>query len=49
MKIRYVADTDAALIGFSNESVQETKEISENLCIDLDRKGSLVSMTTEHA
>ena len=49
MKIRYFADTDTALIEFSNESVKETKEISENLYIDLDQKGNLVSMTIEHA
>jgi uncharacterized protein YuzE len=49
MKIRYFSDTDTALIEFSNESVIETKEISENLYIDLDEKGNLVSMTIEHA
>jgi len=49
MKIRYFADTDTALIEFSNESIAETKEISENLYIDLDGKGNLVSMTIEHA
>jgi len=49
MKIRYFADTDTALIEFSNESVAETKEISENLYIDLDEKGNLVSMNIEHA
>ncbi len=49
MKIRYFTDTDTALIEFSNEAVVETKEISENLYIDLDDKGNLVSMTIEHA
>ena len=49
MKIRYFADTDTALIEFSNESIIETKEISKNLYIDLDGKGNLVSMTIEHA
>ncbi len=49
MKIRYFADTDTALIEFSNKPVVETKEISENLYIDLDDKGNLVSMTIEHA
>lgn len=49
MKIRYFSDTDTALIEFSNESILETKEISENLYIDLDNKGNLVSMTIEHA
>jgi uncharacterized protein YuzE len=49
MKIRYFTDTDTALIEFSNKSVSETKEISEDLYIDLDEKGNLVSMTIEHA
>ena len=49
MKIRYFSDTDTALIEFSNEPIIETKEISENLYIDLDSKGNLVSMTVEHA
>ena len=49
MKIRYFADTDTALIDFSGAPVVETKEISENLYIDLDEKGNLVSMTIEHA
>jgi uncharacterized protein YuzE len=49
MKIRHFADTDTALIEFSNEAVAETKEISENLYIDLDGQGNLVSMTIEHA
>jgi uncharacterized protein YuzE len=49
MKIRYFTDTDTALIEFSNASILETKEISENLTIDLDSNGNLVSMTIEHA
>ncbi len=49
MKIRYFSDTDTALIEFSNFPVFETKEISENLYIDLDEKGNIVSMTIEHA
>lgn len=49
MKIRYFTDTDTALIEFSGKAVVETKEVSENLYIDLDEKGNLVSMTIEHA
>ncbi len=49
MRIRYFTDTDTALIEFSNTPVVETKEITENLYIDLDEKGNLVSMTIEHA
>ncbi|HUT04799.1 MAG TPA: DUF2283 domain-containing protein [bacterium] len=49
MKIRYFADTDTALIELSDAPIAETREISENLYIDLDGKGNLVSMTIEHA
>lgn len=49
MKIRYFTDTDTALINFSNTEVEETKEISENLYIDIDKNGNLTSMIIEHA
>ena len=49
MKIRYFADTDTALLEFSNEAIGETKEITDKLYIDLDKNGNLVSMTIEHA
>lgn len=49
MKIRYFADTDTALIEFSETPIVETREITENLYIDLDENGNLVSMTIEHA
>lgn len=49
MRIRYFSDTDTALIEFSEAPVVETREISENLYIDLDAEGNLVSMTIEHA
>jgi len=42
-------DTDTALIEFSDEEIVETKEINENIYIDLDKYGNLVSMTIEHA
>ena len=31
------------------KDVHETKEISENIYIDIDAKGNLVGMTIEHA
>jgi uncharacterized protein YuzE len=49
MKIKYFADTDTALIEFSDGPVEETKEVSEDVYLDLDAKGALVSMTVEHA
>ncbi len=49
MRVKYFSDTDTALIEFTDSDVQETKEISENIYIDIDDKGNLVSMTIEHA
>ncbi len=49
MTIRYFRDTDTALIDFTENPVAETKEISENVYIDVDDHGSIVSMTIEHA
>ncbi len=49
MKIKYFSDTDTALLEFSSSTVQETREISENIYIDIDNGGNLVSMTIEHA
>jgi len=49
MKIKYFSDTDTALVEFSGRRVAETKEINENIYIDLDASGNLVAMTIEHA
>ncbi len=49
MKIKYFRDTDTALLEFSDRRVAETREVSENVYIDLDDDGNLVSMTVEHA
>nr|VFJ95288.1 MAG: Uncharacterized protein YuzE [Candidatus Kentron sp. H] len=49
MKIQYFEDTDTAHMEFSDRTVSETREINENLYIDLDDIGNLVGMTVEHA
>ena len=49
MKIKDFSDTDTALVEFSGRKVAETKEINENIYLDLDRSGNLVAMTIEHA
>jgi uncharacterized protein YuzE len=49
MKVKYFKDTDTALLEFSNAVVDETREISENVYVDLDNDGNLVGMTIEHA
>jgi uncharacterized protein YuzE len=49
MRIKYFSDTDTALLEFSDKEIAETKEINENIYIDLDKDNNLVSMTIEHA
>ncbi len=49
MKIKYFEDTDTALVELLDKPVFETREISENVLIDIDEQGNLVSMTIEHA
>ena len=49
MRVKYFRDTDTALLEFSTGLVDETREISEHVYVDLDDRGNLVSMTIEHA
>ena len=49
MKIKYFSDTDTANVEFTNKKISETKEINENIYIDIDSNGNLVNMTIEHA
>jgi uncharacterized protein YuzE len=49
MRIKYFADTDTALIELSDRPPVETREINENVYLDLDADGRVVSLTIEHA
>jgi len=49
MKVRYFEDTDTALVEIGTASVQETRELSPDLYVDLDAEGRVVSITIEHA
>ncbi len=49
MNIKYFSDTDTALVEFSGNEIEETRELSENIYIDLDSQRNIVSMTIEHA
>ena len=49
MKVRYFSDKDTALVEFVDKKIFETREINENIYVDLDEEGNLVSMTIEHA
>lgn len=49
MRVKYFPDTDTAHLEFLDNDVYETREISENIYVDLDKNGNLVNMTIEHA
>ena len=49
MKVKYFEDTDTLHVELSDSSVAETKELNENLYVDLDSDGKVVSLTIEHA
>ena len=49
MRVHYFPDTDTMLINFNNNEIIETRDVNENILIELDKNGGLVSMTIEHA
>lgn len=49
MKTKYFPDTDTLLVDFSDRVVVETRDLNENVLVDLDANGRVVSMTIEHA
>jgi len=49
MRIKYFEDTDTTLVELSSNPPVETRELSENIYLDLDKDGNVVSITIEHA
>ena len=49
MEIKYFSDTDTVLVNFTDKEVVETRDLSENVLLDLDKNGNIISMTVEHA
>lgn len=49
IKVRYFADTDTLYIQLNDRPAAETKELNENVLLDLDDDGKVVSLTIEHA
>ena len=49
MQIKYFPDTDTLLIDFADREIVDTKDVNENILVELDSDGELVSMTVEHA
>lgn len=49
MKIKYFADTDTAHFELGSFPPAETRELSEDVYLDLDARGHVVGITIEHA
>ncbi|MFA4826627.1 MAG: DUF2283 domain-containing protein [Methanoregula sp.] len=49
MKVKYFPDTDTLLLTFSDKRIADTHDLNENILVELDNDGQLVSMTVEHA
>jgi uncharacterized protein YuzE len=49
MKIRYFADTDTLYIEFRDAPVAETRDLDENILLEVDAQGDICAITVEHA
>ncbi len=49
MKVKYFPDTDTLLVSFSDRKIAETRDLDENVLVELDENGHVVSLTIEHA
>jgi uncharacterized protein YuzE len=49
VKVKYFSDTDTAYLEFSQNTISETKDINDDILLELDSSGNLVGMTIEHA
>jgi len=48
MRIKYFEDTDTLHVELKESTVEQTQELNENLYVDLDADGKVVSFTVEH-
>ncbi len=49
MKVQYFADTDTLYIEFRGGDIAETRDLDENIVLDLDADGNVCALTVEHA
>ncbi len=49
MEINYFKETDTLLVNFCDKRIDDTCDISEDILVERDAIGNLVSMTLEHA
>ncbi|HEX7721567.1 MAG TPA: DUF2283 domain-containing protein [Pyrinomonadaceae bacterium] len=49
MKIQYFHGSDTLYIEFKPAEVAESKDLDENIVLDLDQSGNICGITVEHA
>jgi len=49
MKAKYFSDTDTLMLTFSKNDITETYDLNEDVLVEVDKDGHVVSMTVEHA
>ena len=49
MQAKYFSDTDTLMLTFSNHDITETYDLNEDVLVEVDKDGHVVSMTVEHA
>ena len=49
MQAKYFSNTDTLMLTFSNHAITETYDLNEDVLVEVDKDGHVVSMTVEHA
>jgi len=49
MHAKYFSGTDTLLLTFNEHDIAETYDLNEDILIEVDKDGHVVSMTVEHA
>lgn len=49
MQAKYFSDTDTLMLTFSDHKITETYDLNEDVLVEVDNNGHVVSMTVEHA
>ena len=49
MKVKYFTDTDTLYIRLNDRDPSETRELNENVFVDIDSEGKVVGLTIERA
>lgn len=49
MRVRYYKDTDTLHIEFRDVPVKETRDLDDDMLLDVDERGEVCAITVEHA